>query len=246
MFGLFSKRKRHSEQPISLASIAVDLHSHVLPGIDDGAQTLDESVQLIQALMQTGIQKIIATPHIMADYYKNTPATIHAALDKLQQHLASINLPIEIEAAAEHYYDEYFLELVKKERLILIQNKYALFEFSFANKPLNVINTIWQMVSNGITPVLAHPERYGYLTLPEVADLKERGCLMQLNTISLTGYYGKGVKDSAEKLVAAGVIDFISSDMHHTRHAEALQKALTEPVLKQLLDSNKLINASLL
>lgn len=242
MFGLFGKRKKQNKEPVDLTAIAVDLHSHVLPGIDDGAKTVEDSVVLIRALKQAGIRKIIATPHIMADYYRNTPATINNALHQLKQHLADIDLHIEIEAAAEHYFDEHFIQLIKNDQLMLIKNKYALFEFSFANKPLNVIDTVWQMVSRGITPILAHPERYIYLTLPEVADLKERGCLMQLNTISLTGYYGKGIKESAEKLVAAGLVDLISSDMHHPRHAEALQKALHEPVLKQLLESGKLMN----
>ncbi|WP_158829207.1 tyrosine-protein phosphatase [Mucilaginibacter lacusdianchii] len=246
MFGLFRKNKKEPQVAVSLASVGVDMHSHILPGIDDGAKTVEDSVLLIRSLMDAGIKKIITTPHIMADYYKNTAETIGGALQQLKQHLAEIQLEVEIEAAAEHYFDEYFLELINTDRLMLINGKYVLFELSFTSRPFNVIPTIQQLTQKGLVPILAHPERYPYLSVQEVIDMRSWGCMIQMNILSACGYYGKEVKQSAERLIDAGVIDFISSDMHHARHAEALKQALAEPILINLINTGVLQNNLLL
>jgi protein-tyrosine phosphatase len=246
MFGLFSKKKKEPQEIFDYDFVSVDMHSHVLPGIDDGAQSVEESVMLIREMMAMGIKKIIATPHIMADYYKNNATTINAALHTLTEHLKAENIDIIIQAAAEHYYDEFFNKLIDKNELMLINDQYVLFELAFASKPPNVIPTIQKITDKGLIPILAHPERYPYLTLQEAESMRSWGCRLQLNTISLTGYYGKEVKKSAEALVDAGVIDFISSDMHHPRHAQALKTALETSYLKKLKDSGNLQNIHLL
>jgi len=246
MFGLFSKRKKEPQEIFDYSFVSVDMHSHVLPSIDDGAQTVEDSVILIKEMMNLGIKKIIATPHIMADYYKNTPATINNALNRLTDHLRAENIDIPVQAAAEHYFDEYFIKLVDTNEMMLINNQYVLFELSFTSKPPNVIHTIQKITDKGLTPILAHPERYPYLTLQEVETMRSWGCRIQMNTISLTGYYGRDVKKIAEALVDAGLIDFISSDMHHPRHAHAFKTALQTSYLKKLKDAGKLLNIELL
>jgi len=246
MFGLFSRKKEAPQVDYNYNSIAVDLHSHVLPAIDDGSQSPEDSIELISRMMELGIRKIIATPHIMADYYKNNATTINAALTLLKQHLAAANMDITIEAAAEHYFDEHFLHLIDSGELMLIKDKYVLFELPFTSKPFNVIGTVQKLTDKGFIPILAHPERYPYLTLNEATDLKSWGCMLQLNTISLTGYYGKDVKKSAENLVNNNLISFISSDMHHVRHAQAFKNVLQQPMLQTLLDSGLLKNTELL
>jgi protein-tyrosine phosphatase len=245
MFGLFRKNKKEPETLVSLAEVGLDMHSHILPGIDDGAQTVEDSVLLIQTLLNAGVKKIVATPHIMADYYKNTEVTIGDALDRLKHHLAEIGLDVDIQAAAEHYFDEYFLELISENRLMLINGKYVLFEIPFTSKPINVIPVIQQLTGKGLVPILAHPERYPYLTIPEVEEMRSWGCLMQMNILSVTGYYGKDVKHNAQNLIEAEVVDLISSDMHHARHAENLQRALAEPLLRNLIQSGSLKNNTL-
>jgi protein-tyrosine phosphatase len=246
MFGLFSKKKKEPQEIFDYDFVSVDMHSHVLPGIDDGAQSVEESVVLIREMMAMGIKKIIATPHIMADYYKNNATTINAALHTLTEHLKAENIDITIQAAAEHYYDEFFNKLIDNNELMLINDQYVLFELAFTSKPPNVIHTIQKITDKGLIPILAHPERYPYLTLQEAESMRSWGCRLQLNTISLTGYYGKEVKKSAEALVDAGVIDFISSDMHHPRHAQALKTALETSYLKKLKDGGNLQNIHLL
>jgi len=249
MFSFFKKKDTVIETGATLNnynSIRVDMHSHVLPGIDDGAQTPADSIALIKKMMALGITKIIATPHIMADYYKNTPETIHAALEILKGALLDENISISVTAAAEHYFDETFETLVNKGQLMTMGQKYVLFELPFISAPPNLTPMIKRMRDLGYKPILAHPERYTYFKIDDLKSLKNYGCKLQINTISLTGYYGKQVKKAAEELAENGLVDFISSDMHHLRHAEALENALSLPLVQKLLNSNALQNTILL
>lgn len=235
MFGLFKKKKQKKHIEFDYTDIQVDMHSHVLPGIDDGAQNLEESIFLVRKMMELGIKKIIATPHIMIDYYRNTPEIIHNALSALKEELVKQGLDISVEAAAEHYFDEFFSERVSSGELMTMGDNYVLFEFSFISKPPNLIPVIQKLVDKGYKPILAHPERYPYLSIDELKNIRSWGCNMQLNTISLTGYYGAQTKKIAEDLVDHQMVDFISSDMHHPRHAEAFKRALLTPYLEKLM-----------
>jgi protein-tyrosine phosphatase len=235
MFGLFKKKPVKKHVNFNYDSIMVDMHSHVLPGIDDGAQTPQDSIILIRKMMELGIKKIIATPHVMVDFYKNTPETINNALTILKAEMVKENIDIPIEAAAEHYFDETFEARVSEGRLLTMGDNYALFEFSFINQPPNAVSVIQKMNDMGYKPILAHPERYPYLDLQQFKTLHSWGCDFQLNTISLTGYYGRESKKLAESLIDNELIDFISSDMHHTRHAAAFKDALHTSYIEKLL-----------
>jgi protein-tyrosine phosphatase len=238
MFGLFKKKNKPEERKapeFNYSSIVTDMHSHVLPGIDDGAQTPEESIVLIKKMMDLGIQKIIATPHIMVDYYKNDAESINNALAILKAELVAQNIDIDISAAAEHYFDESFEKRVEERRVMTIGDNYVLFEFSFITPPPNAIKVITKMRDMGYKPILAHPERYPYLNLEQLRSIRSYGCNLQLNTIALTGYYGRTSKKMAEDMVDNDLVDFISSDMHHPRHAKALEDALTFPHLETLL-----------
>ncbi len=245
MFGLFKKKEVKRDITFNYESIAVDMHSHVLPGIDDGAQNPQESIFLIRKMMGLGIKKIIATPHIMADYFKNTPETIGNALKILKEELKKENIEIEIEAAAEHYFDETFEARVDNHKLMTMGDNYVLFEISFISMPPNVTYVIEKMINLGYKPILAHPERYPYLDINQLRNIRNMGCCLQINTISLTGYYGKTAKAMAENLVDNDMVDFISSDMHHPRHAEALENALRTTYLDKLLHDYPLKNIML-
>ncbi|MGZ3776166.1 MAG: tyrosine-protein phosphatase [Mucilaginibacter sp.] len=245
MFNFFKKKESKINAP-DYSSIAVDMHSHVLPGIDDGAQNPQESIFLIRRMMELGIKKIIATPHVMADYYRNTAESINGALEVLKAELVKENINITVEAAAEHYFDETFEDRVNDGRLMIIGKKYVLFELSFISQPPNMLSVIQRMIELGHTPVLAHPERYQYMEVEELQGLREWGCCLQLNTISLTGYYGKSAKALAEALVDNNLVDFISSDMHHPKHAEALKNALRLSHVQRLLTDYPLRNIMLM
>ena len=245
MFSWFKKREEKREITFDYTSVIVDMHSHVLPGIDDGAQTPQDSVALIRRMMTVGIKKIIATPHIMADYYKNTAETINGALEILKTELVKENIDIVIEAAAEHYFDESFENRVNEGKLMTMGDNYVLFEFSFISPPPTVIPMVQKLIALGYKPILAHPERYPYMDIEQLQMFRGQGLLLQLNTISLTGYYGKEAKKMAESLIDAQLVDFISSDMHHLRHADAFKNALKMPYLEKVMFDYPLKNIML-
>lgn len=246
MFGLFNKKKNDFVKTFNLSTVGVDMHSHVLPGIDDGAQTVEESVVLVRALMDLGIKKIITTPHIMVDYYRNTPETIGTAYQILKKELQEQHIEIEIEAAAEHLLDEGFEVLLDEGKVMPMTDNYLLFEMSFIDVHPNLVPTVQKMKGLGYKPILAHPERYPYFTLENCENIKSWGCDLQMNTISLTGYYGSKTKEMAEAMVDHNLVDFISSDMHHTRHAAALEKSLKTAYLEKLIYDYPLKNQLLL
>lgn len=245
MFGIFKKKEYKKDITFDYSSILVDMHSHVLPGIDDGAKNPEESIALVKNMMELGIKKIIATPHIMADYYRNTPESINGALAVLKAELEKEKIDIPVEAAAEHYFDETFEGRVNRRELMIMGDNYVLFEFSFINQPPNTIPVIQKLRDLGYKPILAHPERYPYMDIDQLRTLREWGVLFQINTISLTGYYGKDTKKMAENLIDNQLVDFISSDMHHLRHAEALKQALKMPYLEKLMFNYPLKNIML-
>ncbi|MEO6852031.1 MAG: CpsB/CapC family capsule biosynthesis tyrosine phosphatase, partial [Mucilaginibacter sp.] len=242
MFNFFKKKEVKAPINLNYSSIAVDMHSHVLPGIDDGAKNPEESIVLIKKMMSLGIRKIIATPHIMADYYKNNEETIGNALSILKDELKKQNINIQIEAAAEHYFDETFEGRVTNNKLMTMGDNYVLFELSFISRPPHMMEIIERMKAQGYKPILAHPERYSYMDVAQLRSIREMGCSLQLNTISLTGYYGREVKKLAESLVDNELIDFMSSDMHHPRHAEAFEDSLRLTYVERLLTDYPLKN----
>ena len=242
MFNIFKKKETKTATNFNFDVIGVDMHSHVLPGIDDGAQDVGQSIQLIRAMMELGIKRIVATPHIMADYYRNTPETIGAALEVLKAELINENIDIKVEAAAEYYCDEAFAAKLGNEKLLTFGDEdFLLFEFSFMSMPPDFSHTLRKMRDAGYQPILAHPERYGYFSTDKCMELRDWGCLMQVNTTSLTGYHGKEVKKFAEILVDELLVDFISSDMHHLKHAEALRESLKLPYVQRLLTEYPLL-----
>ena len=245
MFGLFKKKEVLKKVDFNYSSINTDMHSHVLPGIDDGAQTPEESIVLIKKMMELGIKKIIATPHIMIDYYRNDHDSINNALAILKKELQNQNIDIIIEAAAEHYFDESFEQRINDRKVLTMGDNYVLFEFSFINQPINAFAVIKKLRDMGYKPILAHPERYNYMDIDQLKRIRMMGCNLQLNTISLTGYYGKTTKKLAEELVDNQLVDFISSDMHHPRHAQALEDALQYPHVHKLLFEYPLKNVLL-
>jgi len=240
-----------SAEALSLGQLGVDMHSHLLPGLDDGAETLPHSIELLRALQELGYRKLIMTPHIMGDFYRNTPATIGAALADLQAAAAAADIQdIELEAAAEYYLDEWFgRKLAAEEPLLSFggDKRYILLETSYMNESFTFDETIFNLKAAGYQPVLAHPERYTYLygRFNELERIRENGVLLQVNLNSLAGYYSPGAKHVAEKLIDAGLVDMVGTDTHHVRHTATLRdKVLPAQYLRKLL-ALPLLNADL-
>ena len=226
-------RKREEANYPALADyspLGADMHSHLIPGIDDGSKSLEESIILIKKFSALGFKKLITTPHIMSDYFRNTPEIILNGLDQLREASASEGINIQLEAAAEYYADEGLQKMIKDKSLLTIGGKYVLFEVSYINPPDNVYRVIFDMQVAGYIPILAHPERYPfwYPKFEEYYKLKEAGALMQINTNSLCGYYGPEAKKIGERMINEQLIDFAGSDLHGMRHMDALHRCLEE------------------
>src|SRR6478736_301695 len=224
--------------PGNLSDLRVDMHSHLLPGLDDGAEDLERSLELVEKMVGFGYQKLIMTPHIMGDFYKNTPEGIQEKLALLQQALTEKGWKIELACAAEYYLDEWFMErLAKNDKLLTFGKNYLLFETSYINEPRFLKEGIFAMQSAGYKPVMAHPERYTYLygKFDDLIALKEQGVLMKINLNSLNGYYSEGAKRVAEKLIDAGMVDLAGTDAHSLKHLHYLQKAAATKHFGKLL-----------
>ncbi|MBA3972473.1 MAG: capsular biosynthesis protein, partial [Bacteroidetes bacterium] len=161
LFNLFKKSTR-LDTPVDLSVLGCDVHSHFIPGIDDGAKTIEDSIQMITAMHEMGYKKVITTPHTMSDYYRNSSETILSGKENVKQALKDANIPIEIEAASEYYLDYDFERKLKEEKLLTFGNNYLLFEISYMNPPDNLFHVIFEMQLQGYKPVLAHPERYNF------------------------------------------------------------------------------------
>ena len=188
------------EGATDLSGIKTDMHSHILPGIDDGAQDEEQSVQLIKGLQELGYDKFIATPHVLSDMFPNDRETITGALSKLSGVLGQNNQRVDLSAAAEYYLDDHFSALLESNTpLLTLTDKYVLVEFPFVSAPYNYKEQLFQLQLCGYQPVLAHPERYSYFYYQKEVfdDLKSAGCLFQSNLLSLIGYYGKQAQDLA-------------------------------------------------
>jgi protein-tyrosine phosphatase len=217
----------------------VDMHSHLLPGIDDGAKDLDTSIAMIQKMAANGIKNIITTPHVLGDVYPNTPEIIERALKEVRAALLERNITdITIDAAAEYMLDEQFSAILEKDKLLTLKDNYVLVEMSYFNAPTNLYELFFEIQLKGYKPVLAHPERYNFYhhDMKQYYKLKTAGCLFQLNLLSLTEHYGKQVQKTAEKLLQQNMYDFVGTDTHHEKHIDILRKMSTKKN-KNLLES---------
>ena len=243
---LFFGKKKSVD--VDLSWLGADMHSHLIPGIDDGAPDMAASLELIRGLQKLGYKKLITTPHILWEVYPNTPEIIGSGLATVKQAIAAEGIPVELHAAAEYFIDEYFEENLKnKVPLLTISGNKVLVEFSMITAPMDLQQVLFQMQIAGYVPVIAHPERYVYLSgRKNVFDeLKEAGCLLQLNLLSLTGYYGRGVQELAEYLCKKDYYSLAGTDLHNTRHLSSLQKLSSSPLFIRLKESGVLTNQSL-
>ena len=245
-FSFFLKDSADKKPPVP--PLRVDMHSHFLPGIDDGAQTLDESLALLQAFENQGFEKIITTPHIIQDLYQNTPETIFEALEIVRDGLKSAGSSLQIDAAAEYFIDDQFIQWVENDvPLLTLKDKYILVETGFINEPVYLREVLFKLRLKGYKPILAHPERYLYLqTKPEkLEELFDSGVLLQLNTMSLAGYYGKPAFDLCKMMIEKGFVHFLGSDCHRLRHLEPIQMAYKSKLYAKLRQQT-LLNDTLL
>jgi protein-tyrosine phosphatase len=227
-------------------AIEVDIHSHLIPYIDDGSPNLLTSISLMREMKELGFNKLITTPHI-SELYQNNDNSILDGLILLKKHIKSSFLGLELTVAAEYMVNDIFEEKLKNnENLLTLPNKHILIEMSHLNEPNNFHNVLAILKAKGYTPVLAHPERYRFYdkSLAEYQSLKNYGCLFQINFLSLLGYYGQSIKECAWLLINSNLIDFVATDIHHQGHIDAIKHGMTH-ACQHLLNNYPFMNKNL-
>lgn len=242
MFNFFKKK----QEPLQLC-FNTDIHCHVLPGIDDGSPDVSTSVELIQRMRSWGINRIIATPHVTQASFENTPETMGNALKSLKEELKKNNIEIDITHSAEYRIDELFLSHLNDGTIVPMPNNYLLVENSFIQEPWNLDQLLFDLKVKGYKPILAHPERYMYYYLKKdrYKTIHNTGTKLQINILSIAGHYGKDEKRIAFELIEKGLVDFIGTDLHNHRHADAIEEFLASKDYRKIKDRLPLLNNSI-
>lgn len=225
MFGIFKKKEILRD---CIPSGYVDIHSHTLCGVDDGAHDIGETKFLLQSMIDLGFSKVITTPHTIAYIHSNTTEGILNTYKDVKEQLPLETEHLHYSVSSEYMIDENFQERVKGDDLLPLKDKHVLVEMSYVNPPIFLEEALFLLVSKGYTPVLAHPERYNFYKgdIQAYASLKKAGCLFQINLLSVTGYYGEKIASIADSLLRENMYDFAGSDIHHEKHVQAFSNKL--------------------
>ena len=246
MFSFF--RRKPETAGAALEGLSCDMHSHLIPGIDDGAPDMETALELIRGLAALGYRKLITTPHINGDTFPNTPASIRAGQAAVSAELKKRNIDVEFHAAAEHLLDDAFSRaLAAGESFLTLKDNLILIELSFAVPAINLKEMLFQLQLRGYQPVLAHPERYLYFGANKAwyDQLRDAGCLFQLNLLSFRGHYGREAQQLADFLVKKGYVDLLGTDLHRAQHLQLLDSPKIFHKVNALLDAGKLLNPQL-
>ena len=245
MIKWFSKKKEEELAPLDFSILKTDIHSHFIPGIDDGAPDLETSISLIKKMQELGYSKVITSPHVMSDFYQNSSETIFKGLADVREELKAQKINMEIDAAAEYYIDFDFEQKIGKEQFLTFGDKHILVELSFIEEPRNLFDIIFKLQLDGYKVVLAHPERYAYYKMEEYKELKNRGVLLQINLLSLIGHYSPQIQIKTEKLIEENIVSYVGTDCHNRMHAELYEKCQTKKAWHDLVNSGLLLNDTL-
>lgn len=242
MFNFFKKK----QEPVQLC-FNTDIHCHIVPGIDDGSPDVNTSIELIERMQSWGITRIIATPHVTQASFENTPETMSQALNLLIEELRTRGNNIDISHSAEYRIDELFLKHLGENIIVPMPNNYILVENSFIQEPWNLDQLLFDLKVKGYKPILAHPERYMYYYAKRERynTIHNTGTKLQINLLSLAGHYGKDEKRIAMELIEKGLVDFIGTDLHNHRHADAIEAFLSSKEYRKIKDRLPLLNDSI-
>jgi protein-tyrosine phosphatase len=245
MLNWFSKKKEEELAPLDFSVLKTDVHSHFIPGIDDGSPDMETSISLIKKMQELGYSKVITTPHVMSDFYQNSSETILKSLADVRLELKLQNINMEIDAAAEYYIDFEFEQKIGKEKFLTFGDNYILVELSFMQAPKNLFDAIFKLQLEDYKVVLAHPERYRYYNQEDYDNLISRGVLLQINLLSLIEYYSTSIQKKTEQLIANNQVSFVGTDCHNMMHAELYERCQTKKAWHDLANSGKLLNSTL-
>lgn len=242
---LFGKKSESGSFHGKLAWLGCDMHNHILPGIDDGSPDVKISLVLLEGLRDLGIESCIATPHVMSGVHNNTPTTIKQAHQKLQEAIAERGAKFDLQYSAEYMIDDQFQNIIANDSLCALPNRHVLIEMSYLAESRALFQTIKDIQSKGYQPILAHPERYNYYhqNFKVYKEIKDAGCLLQLNLLAISRYYGEQVKSAALTMIKSGMYDLVGTDIHHERHLNATKQVVAKYDVQDLLKDNPIKNA---
>ncbi|MCS6934209.1 MAG: hypothetical protein NZM35_03535 [Chitinophagales bacterium] len=245
---MFPKDKDTTSLLADYSMMVADIHSHLIPGIDDGSPDLDTTLQMLRELEAIGLKKIYTSPHVVSDSYNNSTDTILAGCELVQNAILREKINLEFYAIAEYYLDETLTEKIKRKDLLTFGKNYVLVELSYQQKQ-NIANELfYQLQVAGYRVVLAHPERYPYYyenNFDSYHSLKDRSIYFQINIASLTGRYGRDARYTAERMIDEKMVDFVGTDLHRLNQIPVLHEALRSKYMSRILSYDKLLNKTL-
>jgi len=244
MFSIFKSKPKLADL---IPEGYVDIHSHLLPGIDDGSENISQTAMLLEGLGNIGFSKCIATPHTLPEIWENTSIGIKENFQSTQQILEEPHKSMLHGFASEYMINEAFLERLQTEPLLTIKDNIVLIEMSYLNQPLALKDIIFEIQLKGYQPLLAHPERYLFYhqNTKMYTVLKDLDVKFQMNLLSSVGYYGTAVATAADFLLKSNYIDFVGSDVHHLKHVRAFENKIivnSEKQLQSAIEKNSYFN----
>lgn len=241
MFDFFKKPKGEST-----LFYQTDVHSHVCPGIDDGAKSSRQALELVSEMHKLGIRRMITTPHVTDETFPNNPDTINIAFEKLKKAVETVGLDMKLDHSAEYRIDELLYKYLDTGQVEPLPNNYILVENSWIQEPYSLDSFLFKLQADyGLKPILAHPERYRYYQGDHrrLKQIHEKGILFQVNLLSLAGHYDKTCKQTAEWLLENDYVDFVGSDLHRSAHIESYQRYIKSKDYRKLLaKSDRILN----
>lgn len=249
MFNIF-KFKSKEARPI-FAPLNTDMHCHLLPRVDDGSKSEDESMACLQVMKAAGFDNVILTPHYQTPRFPNTEEDIESRFADLKLDIAShgkYNGSFLAGVAGEYRVDTGFNDRIATNKFLLVAGKYLLMEFSLHQKILGLDQIIFDLQMKEYDIVIAHPERYSYFSSSSqvLRRLKDMGVYFQINILSLSGFYGEGPCRKAYEMIENGWVEFMGTDMHNSIYAQALIKATHDRKIEKLLEKHTFMNSQLL
>ena len=251
MFGIYKKSKESKMSDFDFGQVAVDFHSHLIPSVDDGVQSIEDTAAILQVLYNHGYKKIFTSPHIMGEKYTNRKSDLLERLELIRQHDLVKEIPIDIDVIAEYLLDEQFEDLLKDNDFLTIQDKYILIETSMNCDFPFVRDYVYELRKKGYKPILAHPERYRYIhsekdALEVYQNMLDWGIEFQLNLFSLVGIFGAEARKTAEMLIDNELYTYACSDIHRPSQLVHFEELKQNKYLHSMLETNQINNNNFL
>ena len=241
LFFTSSRKGRHTD----FREVCLDMHSHIIPGVDDGAKDITDSLALMNGLKKLGFDHLFTTPHTQQDIHPNTKEGLEKAHALLN---CKIPKGLTLRLSSEYYLDNQFRLQLEAGAVMPLPGNRLLIECNKFIKPYDLEDRIFDVIVRGFQPILSHPERYLFFhsRFGYYKRLKKLGVELQLSALSLTDYYGKNVRRISEQLIKEDMIDFIGTDTHNLKHIETLIEVPRNKYFARLLDSKLLKNHELI